>query len=233
MKKTQFYSHWKQTQCRLSTKMGKEIRGTNYQNCINQYRYKANVFVGNIKVDPGNPWFRETELNTTGVENFTAGRRGGQSKILLFWGEGGTNLRRQIARVTKFRNVAPNILGLSVSHVLHVTPAAPRNFRLLLDFKKHLCTVGFIIKFYEITSSFKQMAVFVQGYSSVQTINTTQKHIWANRNVQGFTLYMYKLQLFAFVHKIIIIIIIIIIINLSWSWATCWPVPVSCIQKSL
>ena len=27
--------------------------------------------------------------------------------------------------------------------------------------------------------------------------------------------------------------IIIIIIYLSWSWATCWPVPVSCIQKSL
>ena len=32
---------------------------------------------------------------------------------------------------------------------------------------------------------------------------------------------------------VIIIIIIIIIINLSWSWATCWPVPVSCIQKFL
>ena len=29
------------------------------------------------------------------------------------------------------------------------------------------------------------------------------------------------------------IIIIIIIIYLSWSWATCWPVPVSRIQKSL
>jgi hypothetical protein len=29
------------------------------------------------------------------------------------------------------------------------------------------------------------------------------------------------------------IIIIIIIIYLSWSWATCWPVPVSCIQKPL
>ena len=28
-------------------------------------------------------------------------------------------------------------------------------------------------------------------------------------------------------------IIIIIIIYLSWSWATCWPVPVSRIQKSL
>jgi len=26
---------------------------------------------------------------------------------------------------------------------------------------------------------------------------------------------------------------IIIIIHLSWSWATCWPVPVSHIQKSL
>ena len=32
---------------------------------------------------------------------------------------------------------------------------------------------------------------------------------------------------------IIKIIIIIIIIYLSWSWATCWPVPVSRIQKSL
>jgi hypothetical protein len=30
-----------------------------------------------------------------------------------------------------------------------------------------------------------------------------------------------------------IIIIIIIIIYLSWSWATCWPIPVSRIQKSL
>jgi len=29
------------------------------------------------------------------------------------------------------------------------------------------------------------------------------------------------------------IIIIIIIVYLSWSWATCWPVPVSRIQKSL
>ena len=28
-------------------------------------------------------------------------------------------------------------------------------------------------------------------------------------------------------------VIIIIIIYLSWSWATCWPVPVSRIQKSL
>jgi len=40
-----------------------------------------------------------------------------------------------------------------------------------------------------------------------------------------------------FVHKsalhAIIIIIIIIIMYLSWSWATCWPVPVSRIQKSL
>ena len=35
------------------------------------------------------------------------------------------------------------------------------------------------------------------------------------------------------IHHIIIIIIIIIIIYLSWSWATCWPVPVSRIQKSL
>ena len=33
--------------------------------------------------------------------------------------------------------------------------------------------------------------------------------------------------------NVIIIIIIIIIIYLSWSWATCWPVPVSRIQKSL
>jgi len=32
---------------------------------------------------------------------------------------------------------------------------------------------------------------------------------------------------------IIIIIIIIIILHLSWSWATCWPVLVSRIQKSL
>jgi len=31
----------------------------------------------------------------------------------------------------------------------------------------------------------------------------------------------------------LVIIIIIIIIYLSWSWATCWPVPVSRIQKSL
>ena len=30
-----------------------------YQNSINQYRYKANVLVGNIKVDLGNQWFRE------------------------------------------------------------------------------------------------------------------------------------------------------------------------------
>ena len=30
-----------------------------------------------------------------------------------------------------------------------------------------------------------------------------------------------------------VIIIIIIIIYLSWSWATCWPIPVSRIQKSL
>jgi hypothetical protein len=32
------------------------------QNCINQYWYtsKANVLVGNIKVDRENPWFRET-----------------------------------------------------------------------------------------------------------------------------------------------------------------------------
>jgi hypothetical protein len=29
------------------------------------------------------------------------------------------------------------------------------------------------------------------------------------------------------------IVIIIIIIYLSWSWATCWPVPVSRVQKSL
>jgi len=35
------------------------------------------------------------------------------------------------------------------------------------------------------------------------------------------------------IHNIIIIIIIIIIIYLSWSWATCWPVPISRIQKSL
>ena len=32
---------------------------------------------------------------------------------------------------------------------------------------------------------------------------------------------------------VVVIIIIIIIIYLSWSWATCWPVPVSRIQKSL
>ena len=30
-----------------------------------------------------------------------------------------------------------------------------------------------------------------------------------------------------------IIMIIIIFIYLSWSWATCWPGPVSRIQKSL
>jgi len=33
--------------------------------------------------------------------------------------------------------------------------------------------------------------------------------------------------------NIIIIIIIIIIVYVSWSWATCWPVPVSRIQKAL
>jgi hypothetical protein len=33
--------------------------------------------------------------------------------------------------------------------------------------------------------------------------------------------------------RFFIIIIIIIIIYLSWSWATCWPVLVTRIQKSL
>jgi hypothetical protein len=35
------------------------------------------------------------------------------------------------------------------------------------------------------------------------------------------------------VMKMMMSIIIIIIIYLSWSWATCWPVPLSRIQKSL
>jgi len=40
-------------------------------------------------------------------------------------------------------------------------------------------------------------------------------------------------QLWAFMGSHVVYVCIIIIIYLSWSWATCWPILVSCIPKSV
>jgi len=53
---------------------------------------------------------------------------------------------------------------------------------------------------------------------------------------KSFLLYILRFPISRLVPPVLtidIIIIIIIIIYLSWSWTTCWPVPVSRIQKSL
>jgi len=61
-------------------------------------------------------------------------------------------------------------------------------------------------------------------------LNFWQVHVYFLSR-QGVLLSVkHKYFVFRFVHTVIIIIIII---YLSWSWATCWPVPVSRIQKSL
>jgi len=49
---------------------------------------------------------------------------------------------------------------------------------------------------------------------------------------QNKLIYDYRMLSFKEEFKIYVIIIIIVI-YLSWRWATCWPAPVSHIQKSL
>ena len=53
----------------------------------------------------------------------------------LLW-QGCTNPACQIARVTRFCSVAPNICGLSAWNLLHFTLLAPRIFGWLLEFRK-------------------------------------------------------------------------------------------------
>jgi hypothetical protein len=60
--------------------MGMDIRNgiKNYQNYINQDQYEANVLVDTLKSSAESHGFAKHSLNTTSVENFTAGKLGDQ-----------------------------------------------------------------------------------------------------------------------------------------------------------